>query len=108
MEKLTVSEFRLDFCMVRHINDYYENTSPYCYSPHVSARFYCPQLKYLSLLLLLLLLLFTAIVLSPGDSGYFTCTQNIKLVTNKFNLGGLHEKHVVATWSLGNRLSICL
>ena len=49
-----------------------------------------------------------AIGLSPGGSGYFTCKQNMKLVTNKFKSGGLHEKHVVATWNVGNRLSICL
>ena len=60
------------------------------------------------LLLLLLLLLFTAIVLSPDGSGYFTCIPNMKLVTNKFKSGGLHEKHAVATWNLGNHLSICL
>ena len=52
--------------------------------------------------------LLTAIWLSPGGSGYFTCKQNMKLVTNKFKSGGLHEKHVVATWNHGNRLSICL
>jgi len=45
---------------------------------------------------------------SPGGSGYFTCIQNMKLVTNKFQSGGLHEKHVMATWNVGNRLSICL
>ena len=39
-------------------------------------------------LLLLLLLLFTAIGLSPGGSGYFTCTQNMKLVTTDFKSGG--------------------
>jgi len=33
---------------------------------------------------------------------------NMKLVTNKFKSGGLHEKHVVATWNVGNHLSICL
>jgi len=60
------------------------------------------------LLLLLLLLLLTAIGLSPGGSGYFTCTQNMKFVTNKFKSGGLLEKNVVATWNLGNQLSICL
>ena len=49
--------------------------------------------------------LLTAIRLSPGGSGYFTCIQNMKLVTNKFKSGGLHEKHVVATWNVGNRLS---
>jgi len=50
----------------------------------------------------------TSIGLSPGVSGYFTCIQNMKLVTNKFKSRGLHEKHVVATWNLGNHLSICL
>ena len=51
--------------------------------------------------------LFTAIGLLPGGSGYFTCKQNMKLVTTKLKLGGLHEKHVVATWNLANHLSIC-
>ena len=47
-------------------------------------------------------------MLSPGGSGYFTCIQNMKLVADKFKSGGLHEKHVVATWNLGNHLSILL
>ena len=51
--------------------------------------------------------LFTAIGLLPGGSGYFTCKQNMKLVTTIFKSEGLHEKHVVATWNLGNHLSIC-
>ena len=29
-----------------------------------------------------------------------------KKVTRIFKLGGLHERHVVATWKLGNHLSI--
>ena len=29
----------------------------------------------------------------------------MKLVTNKFKSVGLHEKHVVATWNVGNHLS---
>jgi len=32
----------------------------------------------------------------------------MELVTSKFKSGGLHKKHVVATWNLGNHLSICL
>ena len=52
--------------------------------------------------------LFTAIGLLSGGSGYFTCKQNMKLFTTKFKSGGLHEKHVVATWNLGNHFSICL
>ena len=32
----------------------------------------------------------------------------MKLVTTEFKSGGLHEKHVEATWNLGNHLSICL
>jgi len=43
----------------------------------------------------------TAIGFLPGGSGYFTCIQNMKWVSNKFESGGLHEKHVVATWNLG-------
>jgi len=31
--------------------------------------------------------------LSPGGSGYFTCIQNMKMVTTKFKLEGLYEKH---------------
>ena len=49
-----------------------------------------------------LIYLFTAIGLLPGGSGYFTCKQNMKLVTTKFKPGGLHDKHVVATWNVGN------
>ena len=49
-----------------------------------------------------------AVGLSPGGSGYFTCKQNMKSVTAKFKSGGLHEKHVVATWNVGNRLSVSL
>jgi len=52
--------------------------------------------------------LLTAIGLSPGGSGYFTCKQNLKSVTTKFKSGGPHKKHVVATWNVGNRLSVCL
>ena len=33
---------------------------------------------------------------SGNNSGYFTCKQNMKLVTNKFKSVGLHEKHVVS------------
>ena len=59
-------------------------------------------------IIIIIIYLFTAIGLLPGGSGYFTCEQNMKLVTTKFKSGGLHEKHVVATWNLGNHLSICL
>jgi len=31
----------------------------------------------------------------------------MKLVTTKYDSGGLHEKHVVATWNPGNHLIIC-
>ena len=57
---------------------------------------------------MMIIIIIIAIGLSPGGSGYFTCIQNMKFVTTKFKSGGLHEKHVVATWNLGNHLSICL
>jgi len=31
----------------------------------------------------------------------------MKLVATKFKSGGLHKKHVVTTWNLGNHLNIC-
>ena len=64
-----------------------------------------PKMKKI---LIIIIYLFTAIGLSPGGSGYFTCKRNMKSVTTKFKSGGLHEKHVVATWNVGNHLSICL
>ena len=45
--------------------------------------------------------------MSSGGSGYFTCIQDMKLFTTKFQSGGPHEKHVVATWNVGNHLGIC-
>ena len=33
----------------------------------------------------------------PVGSGYFTCIQNMKLVTAEFKSGGLREKHVQNT-----------
>ena len=35
----------------------------------------------------------------------FNMYKNMKLVTNKYKSGGLHERHVVATWNVGNHLS---
>ena len=60
------------------------------------------------MLIIIIIYLYTAIRLLPGGSGYFACKRNMKLVTTKFKSGGLHEKHVVATWNVGNRLSVCL
>ena len=62
------------------------------------------------IIIIIIIILLTAIGLSPGGSGYFTCTQiwGAGEVTRKFKSGRLHEKHVVATWKLGNHLSIRL
>ena len=38
----------------------------------------------------------------------YTNMEREKKVTRKFKSGGLHERHVVATWKLGNHLSIRL
>ena len=63
---------------------------------------------YLLIIIIIIIYLFTAIGLSPGGSGYFTCKQNMNLVTTGFKSGGLPEKHVVATGNVGNHLSVCL
>ena len=44
--------------------------------------------------------------MSPGGSGHFTYYDKRQLVTTGFKSGGLHEKHVEATWKGGNHLSI--
>jgi len=38
----------------------------------------------------------------------FYMYMKYEIVTTKFKSGGLHEKHEVATWNLGNLLSIYL
>ena len=47
------------------------------------------------IVIIIIIYLFTAIGLSPGGSGYFTCKQNMKLVTTKFKSGGLHGNREV-------------
>jgi hypothetical protein len=66
-----------------------------------------PVAAFCIMIIIIIIYLLTAIGLIPGGSGYFTCIQNTKLITTKFKLGGLHEKHVLATWKVGNQLSIC-
>ena len=67
----------------------------------------CNLITYIYLTYIIIIYLFTVI-------GYYPVTvvilhkQNMNLVTTKFKSGGLHEKHVLVTWNLGNRLSICL
>ena len=51
---------------------------------------------YIYIYIYIFIYLLAAIGLSPGGSGYFTCKQNMKLVTTRFKSGGLHEKRVVA------------
>jgi len=61
--------------------------------------------EFTAYVIMMIIYLFTAIGLLPCGSGYFTCKQNMKLVTTRFKSAGLH---VVATWNVGNHLSICL
>ena len=49
----------------------------------------------LIIIIIIIIYLLTAIGMLPGGSDYLTCKLNMKLVTNKFISGGLHEKHVV-------------
>ena len=51
--------------------------------------------------------LLTAIGLLPSGSS-FVHVNNYEKGAKDLKSGGVHEKHVVATWSLGNRLRICL
>jgi hypothetical protein len=55
----------------------------------------------------LILIILTAIGLSPVVVVSLH-VQKYEITNRKLKLGGLHEKHVVATWKLGNYLSIRL
>ena len=66
------------------------------------------EVQNIIMMMMIIIIIITAVGLSPGGSGYFMCKQNMKLVTTKFKSRGLHEKHVVATGDVGNRLSVCL
>ena len=66
------------------------------------------KMMMIIIIIIIIIIILTAIGFSPGGSGYFTCTQILKKVTRKFKSEGQHERHVVATWKLGNRLSIRL
>jgi hypothetical protein len=72
---------------------------------HCTAVVY--TLQSLRNIIIIIIIIITAIGLIPGGSGYFTCIQNMTLITTKLKSGGLHEKLVVATWKVGNYLSIC-
>jgi uncharacterized membrane protein YqiK len=59
----------------------------------------------LIMIIIIIIIIITAIGFLLGGSGYFTCIQNMTLITSKFKSGGLHEKHVVATWKDGKHLT---
>jgi len=63
------------------------------------------RLKVLYCFIIIIIIIINCIWVVTRGSGYFTCTQNTKLVINKFKLGGLDENHVVATWKLGKGMS---
>jgi len=43
------------------------------------------MMMMMTMIIIIIIYLFTAIRLLPGGSGYFTCIQNTKLVTTRFN-----------------------
>jgi len=84
------------------------------FRPHRDSIPDCPARSSVAipteLIIIIIIIFLTAIGLSSGGCGYFTCKQNMKLVTTKFKSRGLHEKHVVAhNWDLakkGNRTKL--
>jgi len=44
------------------------------------------------MIIIIIIIIINCNCLSPGGSDYFTCIQNMKLVTTKFKSGVLHEK----------------
>ena len=44
---------------------------------------------------------------SPTGGGRSVGIVRVRTKATEFSFLGIHEKHVVATWNLGNHLSIC-
>ena len=86
---------------------YKRNTAPNHIANRMQSAFFTHTHTHTHKIIIIIIFINRNWVVTSG-SGYFTCIQNMKLVTNKFKSGGLHEKHVVATWNVGNHLSICL
>ena len=66
----------------------------------VSYRATLCQILHLLIIKIIIIIILSGIGLSPSGSGYFTCIQSMKLITNKLKWGGLHQKHVLTTWNL--------
>jgi len=61
------------------------------------------------IIIIIIIYLFTAVGLSPGGSGYFTCKENMKLITTKFKSGWLHAKACsgnLESWEISQHLLI--
>jgi hypothetical protein len=67
------------------------------------------QIVYLIIIIIIIIFINSNWVITRWQWLFYMYTNiKKKKVTSKFKLGGLHERHVVATWKLGNHLSIRL
>ena len=87
-----------------------------CFGPQLAiVRLYTLKLilsticTYLIIIIIIIIIIFINwnLVITRWQWLFYMYT-NMKKVTRKLKSGGLHEKHVVATWKLGNHLSIRL
>ena len=62
----------------------------------------------LIIIIIIIIIINCDLVVTRWQWLFYMYTDMKKKVTRKFKSGGLHEKHVVATWRLGNHLSIRL
>ena len=65
-----------------------------------------PRKKHI--IIIIIIIIICNCVVTRWQWLFYMYTNIYKKVTRKFKSGGLHEEHVVATWKLGNHLSIRL
>ena len=74
--------------------------------------FYYEFLRILLIIIIIIIIIIIFIncncVVTRWQWLFYMYTNMKKKVTRKFKSGGLHEKHVVATWKLGNHFGIRL
>jgi len=75
-----------------------------CKTPNVC---YCPNVIII-IIIIIIIINCNWVVTRWQWLFYMYVYTNMKKVTRKFKSGGLHEKHVVATWKFGRHLSIRL
>ena len=76
-------------------------------SPHaMKLRSFLSLVQIIIIIIIIIIFINCNWVVTRWQWLFYMYTNMKKKVTRKFKSGGLHERHVVVTWKLGNHLSV--